>query len=350
MRLLLLILISSLCLSGCSIKYKGMGVFLGTNEVFMADIDHNAIAGVANVTASNGQGVSCRGTSRVTYVPPGQMFSCAGQKGEMLLICSDGREAKIEWHAESCTSGYGSGIDSDGNRIILAFGGDEATLASRAGVPNVSRSPAQAADADFRPRFTGTGFFVTNDGLLVTNAHVVKGANKFAVKNTKTGEVHTATLLHTDKNNDVALLKVDVAAKPIPLAPRFDGKRGEEVLTLGYPRTTAQGEGQKATFGRINAPSGIRDDVRFAQVDLPIQPGNSGGPLINAQGQVVGITTSGLVGEGIQNVNYALKVDYIYPLLQMQDRKPASTAGRSGLTQTALASLYEDSVVLVMAK
>lgn len=347
MRLLLLILLGSMCLTGCSIKYKGMGYFPDTQERFDADIDHNAVAGVARVTADNGQGVTCRGTSRITYIPPMQVFGCAGQKGKIDLVCSDGREINVDWQAESCTSGYGSGKDSDGNRIVMAFGGDEATLASRAGGAKPPGTTAKAGP-DSRVRGTGTGFYVTSDGMLVTNAHVVKGSTHFSVKNTKTGDMQTATLLHADHNNDVALLKVDTSVKPIPMAPRFEEKRGGEIFTLGYPVPSAMGQGQKATFGRVNAGSGVQDDPRFTQVDLPIQPGNSGGPLINARGQVVGITTMSF--RTLQNVNYALKVDYIYPLLQMQERKPASTAGRSGLSLAALSSLYEDSVVLVFAR
>jgi S1-C subfamily serine protease len=82
----------------------------------------------------------------------------------------------------------------------------------------------------------------------------------------------------------------------LPVAEHFDLKRGDEVLTLGYPSPSLQGIQQKATFGKINASTGLGDDHRFVQVDVPIQPGNSGGPLLNNQGAVVGVTTLRLTG------------------------------------------------------
>ncbi len=100
--------------------------------------------------------------------------------------------------------------------------------------------------------------------------------------------------------------------------------RGEEVLTLGYPLIELQGQGQKATFGRINSISGMQGDIRFIQIDVPIQPGNSGGPLLNKKGDVVGIVTSTInslstlmtAGHAPQNVNYAVKSDYALPLIR----------------------------------
>ncbi|MDP6819526.1 MAG: serine protease, partial [Alphaproteobacteria bacterium] len=144
---------------------------------------------------------------------------------------------------------------------------------------------------------------------------------------------------------------------PIPL---FNGQasRGEEVFTLGYPLISAQGQEQKATLGRINAVSGVNNDVRFYQVDTPIQPGNSGGPIINSHGEVVGVVTatldeiatlreSGALG---QNVNYAVKIAYIFPILNSSGLDFSVTSENRKLNMIKIANMYEKSVFMVIAK
>ena len=99
--------------------------------------------------------------------------------------------------------------------------------------------------------------------------------------------------------------------------------RGQEVFTLGYPLIQLQGQEQKATFGRVNALSGLQGNPRFIQMDVPIQPGNSGGPLIDRSGEVLAVVTSMLhqqttyqmTGVIPQNVNYAVKSDYAWKLV-----------------------------------
>ena len=98
---------------------------------------------------------------------------------------------------------------------------------------------------------------------------------------------------------------------------------GAEVFTLGFPLTTIMGANAKLSTGIVNSQSGLRDDPRTYQVSVPVQGGNSGGPLLNLRGEVVGIIVSKLAAERVyrstgdlpQNVNYAVKVRYLSPLL-----------------------------------
>ena len=111
---------------------------------------------------------------------------------------------------------------------------------------------------------------------MVTNFHVVDGAASVFVVRPEESKELEATIVAMDPANDVAILKVDAQTVPIPLAPSFTGVKGEEVLTLGFPLVAIEGQEQKATFGRINALSGIENDIRFVQIDVLVQPGNSG--------------------------------------------------------------------------
>ncbi len=109
----------------------------------------------------------------------------------------------------------------------------------------------------------------------------------------------------------------------LPVRPTTELRKGDDVIALGYPLVSIQGQEQKATFGRVNALSGATGDDRFLQIDAPIQPGNSGGPLLDAHGNVIGIVTATLnqletfraAGVVPQNVNYALRTSFLFDLL-----------------------------------
>ncbi len=176
-------------------------------------------------------------------------------------------------------------------------------------------------DPSASPRANGSGFFITEDGYLLTSYHVVKEADKIVVK-TKQGSF-TASLVKADNSNDIAILKVSGSFHPLPLAASQDVKLGEPVLTIGFPNTDVQGEEPKLTRGEISSLAGMQDDQRHFQISVPVQPGNSGGMLVNKYGNVVGIVRARLsdlaalrlTGAIPQNVNYAVKSELAAALL-----------------------------------
>jgi S1-C subfamily serine protease len=183
---------------------------------------------------------------------------------------------------------------------------------------------------------------------LATNFHVVSKASRLAVLDPRNKTSHPARLVASDYENDLAILSLDKASKPMSLARAFNLKRGQEVMTLGYPNPELQGAQQKATFGRVNAPTGAKDDARLVQMDIPVQPGNSGGPLISDTGEVVGVVTARL--RDYQSVNYAVKIEYLWPLLAAvgaYPNAPPQNGGSNSFTQ--IAEDFIDSVALVMA-
>jgi S1-C subfamily serine protease len=203
---------------------------------------------------------------------------------------------------------------------------------------------------------TGTGFFVSN-GILLTNYHVVKDSNKiFIIYNNKK---YNATILSKDKTNDIAILKTDINNQIyLPLANYPEIQKGDDVISMGYPLVQLQGNELKATFGHINALSGIQGDFRFFQIDNPTQPGNSGSPLLNQYGEVIGLvsarlnqeTTLKYSGTLSQNVNYALKIDYILPLIKHNKIKNKTLTYKKRLKNKDIIKKYEKSVVLIISE
>jgi S1-C subfamily serine protease len=185
-----------------------------------------------------------------------------------------------------------------------------------------SRSIASLPDPD-KLHAIGSGFFVTRDGYLLTNYHVVKDADNIKV-NYKS-QVFQAKVIVTDKIDDLAVLKVEGGSFPaLAISARDTVDLGQEVFTIGFPNIQMQGVEPKYTDGRISSLSGMEDDPTEYQISVPVQPGNSGGPLCDANGQVVGIvvarlndlTVMQISGVVPQNVNYAVKARPMRQLLQ----------------------------------
>ena len=167
---------------------------------------------------------------------------------------------------------------------------------------------------------SGSGFFVSKDGYLVTNHHVVKGARRIQVK-TVAG-AFPATVVRVDTVNDLALLKVAGDFQPLALATN-DVQLGDAVFTIGIPDVGLQGTQPKYTTGAISSLSGIRDDPTEYQISVQVQPGNSGGPLVNQAGNVAGVIVARLddfaalrsMGSLPQNVNFAVKGGLLHDFL-----------------------------------
>lgn len=174
---------------------------------------------------------------------------------------------------------------------------------------------------------SGTGFFVSGDGYIATNAHVIAGHNRITVEMLKNERVvrFEAVEIVSDPINDVAIIKVDdekfVPFNSLPYTIETNVNIGADVYTIGFPLNDVMGTNYKVTNGIISAKTGIDDDIRKYQITVPIQPGNSGGPLINKNGNIVGITTSSLngnaVGTKVENVNYAVKSLYLLNAINM---------------------------------
>ena len=314
-------------------------------------------------------GMRCVGQADPRIVPPETVpgSHCEGVRGDCLVTCSDGRPLAVEWRLDpDCRTGYGQGLDGAGHTLHFVFGGPAERMqqALERALAEAERKPPLPAVGLGRVVArkgisTGTAFFVAPGGYLVTNYHVIRQASRIQIRLADDQDLVDAELVRSDEENDLALLRVDADGAPLPVAETPDLVKGVEVFTLGYPLIQLQGQEQKATFGRVNALSGFAGDKRFTQVDVPIQPGNSGGPLVNLRGEVVGVMTSMLhplatlrvAGVVPQNVNYAIKSNLIHQLVRRELGRGFGVrpGARDDRELSALIAELERSVVLVVA-
>ena len=176
---------------------------------------------------------------------------------------------------------------------------------------------------------SGTGFAISSNGYIATNYHVIEGANNIKVKgiNGDLNQSYPAQVILTDKNNDLAILKIDKWIGTIPYGMKVD-KLGvaEEVFAYGYPLTALLGDEIKFTDGRISSNTGMDNDPRYYQHTASLQPGNSGGPLFNKYGNIVGINTLTVSknfddqnGIDTENIFYSIKTNYLKILMDNLD-------------------------------
>jgi S1-C subfamily serine protease len=176
--------------------------------------------------------------------------------------------------------------------------------------------------AALRPEVSGTGFFISEDGYLVTNEHVVKDAGQVRLV-TQHGLI-AARVVKVDAANDLAILKAEGRFSALPVASSGSVKLGATAATVGFPNIGLQGFAPKLAKGEIASLAGAQDDPRHFQISAPIQPGNSGGALVDARGNVIGVVVAKLSqqaalatsGQLPENVNYAVKSSFLLSFLE----------------------------------
>ena len=166
-----------------------------------------------------------------------------------------------------------------------------------------------------RPVSSGTGFVVL-EGRVLTNNHVVAECARLVVRNAA-GQKVPARVLATDRQRDLAVMSVPNAVGPaLTFRDQPAVRRGESVVTYGFPLSGLLSSGPTLTTGDISALAGLRDNPTNFQISAPVQPGNSGGPLLDSQANVIGVVVSKLNAARIsemtggdipQNVNFAVK-------------------------------------------
>ena len=192
-------------------------------------------------------------------------------------------------------------------------------IASRKSAQSASQNENSTTSS--KPKsWTGTGFAL-KDGYIVTNWHIVEHAYNISIKGIggNFSSSLRANVVASDKHADIAILKIDdnhfSGFGHIPYTiSHTTADVAQDIYVLGYPLTSTMGEEIKYTSGEISSKTGFLGDVSLYQISAPIQPGNSGGPLIDSQGNIIGIVCA--KHSGAENVGYAIKTSYLKNIVE----------------------------------
>lgn len=206
----------------------------------------------------------------------------------------------------------------------------------------INKKPSSKKSPPNKSGNTGSGFFVSKMGHIITNEHVVRQCNSVTVGDNAQKQV-TASILETDERNDLALLRISstqmasvetkslirkLGLKLVPLVSEGlfksnDVELGEDVLVAGYPYGELFSNTIKVTKGIVSADKGMGDDIGLFQMDAAVQSGNSGGPIYDENGNIVGVVVAQLnrlkvakaIGSLPENVNFGIKASTVRQFL-----------------------------------
>ena len=217
------------------------------------------------------------------------------------------RDVYLTFDGVSMTLNMPTGTDPGGTKYLKMY-------------PSNSGGISSGSTEKYGQEWTGTGFALSN-GYIITNQHVVDGAKTISILgvNGNFNIEYKAYVVSVDKNNDLALVKINDSrfggfnSVPYAVSNRLC-EVGENAFVLGFPLTSYMGDEVKLTNGIISSRSGYQGDVTTYQISAPVQPGNSGGPMFDSHGNVVGIVNAGI--PGAENVGYAIKTSYLYNMVE----------------------------------
>lgn len=283
---------------------KAEAVILGNVTAYNNGITLNGFATIKLIDTRTGEVVA------VSHKPSGLLFAYSEHQSAIKAVERASKDILIALRENIARN------TADGN-VTLPEPTEEELKSIAKREPKSERS--KTSEEKESVKATGTGFAISNDGRIITAYHVVREAEKIEVRFNDEEWVEAKLLKHSQAN-DIAILKID---KKLTSFLKVENTKvlelGDKVFTIGYPVIGVLGEEPKYTEGTVSSLSGVQGEDSLLQVSVPIQPGNSGGPLVDDNGDVVGLITSTaaieyfLISSGSlpQNVNWAIKADYI---------------------------------------
>lgn len=325
----------ALSLSACTVPVVAN---IGDGNAFTGTAHKGMLPGSGTITMANKEGLTCEGTfSRLEEVVKsfwvGQTLvrpvGFVPHYGVAALRCSDGSSASLRYRELNERQGYGSGKTSNGDPISFVYGVDESSARTYLLLPiddpkesQNSQSSGESGRQTSKSTAiellgSGTGFFISNQGHILTNAHVVRGCEYMQLQ-TVDGAQYKGQILFRDERTDLSVVKASVTPPLIATFPATSKYRlGDDVIAFGFPYGASQvlSSSGVLTTGTISALTGMYDNSSEMQINAEIQPGNSGGPLSDRFGNVVGVNAARISdayalkisGQIAQNINFAIK-------------------------------------------
>jgi len=264
----------------------------------------------------------------VRLEPLGNVFKVGSVGSGFQKTASTGKYVATFYNVDGSKTVKNSIVDANGKLVIYSTNTDTGETISEILIkiyPHNITIPSEQKNKPSQVSSQGTGFAVSPEGHIVTAYHVIKGSQTIKVYLSKES-FFVAQILHSDPMNDLAVLKIEKSISSfLQLAPMRSVKTGDRVFTIGFPISSLLGEEAKYTEGVVSSLTGLKGAASFFQITVPVQPGSSGGALVNERGEVVGVITSTAAvlpfieesGTIPQNVNWAVKADYLRPLIEL---------------------------------
>jgi S1-C subfamily serine protease len=279
--------------------------------------------------------------------------------------------------------GQGTLTASDGQVIVGIWENDKFKSALKVSPKVISKKPSPKVKNDPKPKLiplnksaiSGSGFFVSKLGHIVTNQHVVNSCGNLTVGDNANTQVR-AEVVETDKRNDLALLKISstemasvetkslirkLGLRVVPLSSNGllrsdDVELGERLLVAGFPYGDIFSNTIKVTGGMVSAIRGIGDDTGQFQMDAAVQPGNSGGPIYDANGNIVGVVVAQLnklkmakaIGSMPENVNFGIKASTVRSFLTSSGLPIKWSSRSKSMSTKDLANIARNQTVMVV--
>lgn len=313
-----------------------------------ADEQNDGIVGIYEDFDKDGYKIGCikdGQTYKLVYLSSGTYRSWwkVGDVKAVLRPSAATGIFKADWYMENKTMNTDVYVTFSGTTMETIIGGGKSNYLKM--YPTNTNSFASGSQ-----KSSGTGFAISSNGYIVTNYHVIEDAKSIEVKgvNGNFSKKLSAKVIVSDERNDLAIIKINdpyfTSLGTIPYTFRQGiADVGENVFVLGYPMISSMGEEIKLTNGIVSSKTGFKGDVSQYQISAPVQPGNSGGPLFDKSGNLIGIVSA--KHSLAENAGYAIKVSYLKSLIDLLPQtinQPTSNTlkGKVLTEQVKIASNY----------
>tara|TARA_B100000959_G_scaffold207613_1_gene217900 strand:+ start:353 stop:1501 length:1149 start_codon:yes stop_codon:yes gene_type:complete len=222
---------------------------------------------------------------------------------------------KKEWSRRYSQDNHKYNFTKDSEGFVIA---KLKTSTTTKKTPKKQKPKIVAGDNEVVPAASGSGFYFTSSGYILTNNHVIEGCRKVTLRHN--GQEVSANVIATDSKNDLAILKSNVRPSRFYKLSQGDAKLLDNVIIAGYPLGKRVSSAIKTSKGSITSLAGYGDNYSNFQTDAALNQGNSGGPILNNSGDVVGVAVANYGKQaGVESFNFGIKSSTVKTFIESND-------------------------------